>query len=123
MTKDEFDERFLGKGRELYEAGDKSELLNCLRYCVEGSRPIPDWLRSAFLDATHLVDSYQVRSWDDVFGRPVKKGRGDRRLAYERHKYTITLGVWETVRIGTTPASRLTTIRLLRQRSRLAWKC
>jgi len=30
MSPDEFHERFLAKGRERYEAGHKSELLNCL---------------------------------------------------------------------------------------------
>jgi hypothetical protein len=95
MTRDEFHERFLEKGRELYEAGDKSELLYCLSHCLGYGRPVPDWLRKAFRDAEHLVRSCQVKSWDDVFGRPFKGG--DARLARQRHIYLATQKVFEAI--------------------------
>jgi hypothetical protein len=99
MTHDEFEERFLEKGRELYEAGDKSELLHCLDFCLMHNRPIPGWLRKAFLDAYNRVVRFrEVKSWDDVFGRSAPKGWSDRRLAEWRFQASITPDIWDMVR-------------------------
>jgi hypothetical protein len=92
----ELDGRFLEKGRELYEAGDKSKLLYCLYHCLRHNRPIPDWIKEALRHACYLVRSHQVKSWDDVFGRPIKSW-SDRRLAAERHKDKIAQDIWDTV--------------------------
>jgi hypothetical protein len=37
-------------------------------------RPLPEWLRLAFMDAYHSATGYEIRSWDDVFDPPVPKG-------------------------------------------------
>jgi hypothetical protein len=86
---DKFSERFLDKGRELYEAGDKSELLYCLSYCVRyHDVPIPEWLRGAFSGAYHEALMHRIDTWDDVFGKPLgngkKFGRGKSRKKAER---------------------------------------
>jgi hypothetical protein len=87
MSDDDFANRFLEKGRERYEAGDRSELLYCLYWCVSGGRPIPHWLCVAFTQTFLMADElHEVKSWDDVFGKPLKKGK---RLGTERKKADI----------------------------------
>jgi hypothetical protein len=67
--------------RERYERGDKSAILWCLQYCMWSDQPIPPWLATAFDEACRKVYMREVKSWDDVFGRPLAKGK---RLATER---------------------------------------
>jgi hypothetical protein len=55
-----------------FEDGDKSVLLSAIYWCLELKRPMPEWLRVAFLDAYEAAERF--RSWDEVFGRPVAKG-------------------------------------------------
>jgi hypothetical protein len=86
MTGDDFIRRFLEKGRELYETGDKEELLYCLDYCISKRQPIPAWLGQAFLAAYDKVRRHNAGSWDDVFGKPVEKGR---HLAAARRKIKV----------------------------------
>jgi hypothetical protein len=99
MNVDDFANRFLEKGRERYEAGDKSAILDCLQYCLMSNPApsIPAWLRKAFCDACAHVDARLVKSWDDVFGRPVPKGWSDRRLAQERRKAAVARDICVTV--------------------------
>jgi hypothetical protein len=56
-----------------FEAGDKSVLLWAIWSCLESRRPMPEWLRIAFLDAYDAAERFEIRSWDEVFGRPVPK--------------------------------------------------
>jgi hypothetical protein len=57
-----------------FEAGDKAVLLWTIHACLELRRPIPEWARVAFADACEAAERFKIRSWDDVFGRPVPKG-------------------------------------------------
>jgi hypothetical protein len=75
MKYEDFANRFLEKGRELYEAGDKSEIMYCLSFCIRNCIPIPEWLRQAFNGAYHAALMHKVASWDDVFGKPLAKGK------------------------------------------------
>jgi hypothetical protein len=72
--------------RKRYEGGDKACLPYSLSYCMMNNRPIPPWLATAFSQACHKVHRYEVKSWDDVFGRPLKKGK---RLATEHRNMKI----------------------------------
>ena len=76
-------------------AGDKSELLYCLNHCVTNDLPVPDWLKQAFQKACSDVHAYKVKSWDDVFGKPLAKGK---RLATERRNMEIADPIWRYVR-------------------------
>jgi hypothetical protein len=86
VNDNDYHERFLAKGQELHEAGDKSELLRCLNHCLWFRQPIPDWVRNGIRLAYALASSHQVKSWDEVFGRPLKKGK---QPATERRKHRI----------------------------------
>jgi hypothetical protein len=56
-----------------FEAGDKSTLLWTIYACLDMRRPIPEWVRVAFLNAYEARGRFEIRSWDEVFGRPVPK--------------------------------------------------
>jgi hypothetical protein len=60
--------------RRAFEAGDKSVLLNTIYQCLESGRPVPEWARLAFLDAWEAALRYEIKSWDQVFDRPVPRG-------------------------------------------------
>lgn len=57
-----------------FESGNKSALLHALYVCLELRRPIPEWLRHAFLEVFESVERYEIRTWEQVFGKPVPKG-------------------------------------------------
>jgi hypothetical protein len=75
MNNDDFEKRFLAKGKELYEQGDKAEILYCLSFCIRNRVPTPEWLRQAFGTAYHAAVMRNIKSWDEVFGKPLKKGK------------------------------------------------
>jgi len=61
-----------------FESGDKSTLLWTIYACLEMRRPIPEWVRVAFLKAYEAAERFEIKSWDDAFGRPVPKGTHNR---------------------------------------------
>ena len=56
--------------------------------------PIPPWLKQAFQNAYGAKSAYKIKSWDEVFGRPLKKGI---RLARERRNNRIANDIYERV--------------------------
>lgn len=60
--------------KERFEAGDKSALLYAIYHCLLLERPLPEWLRLAFLHTYEAHARFEIRSWDQVFGQPVPKG-------------------------------------------------
>jgi hypothetical protein len=63
----------LEKGRKRYEAGDKAAIPYSLNHCLINNLPVPPWLSTAFARACYKIDQYEVESWDDVLGKPLKK--------------------------------------------------
>ena len=71
--------RYLEEERELYEAGDNSEVLSCLVWCLANDVSIPEWLKRAFVAVYQKVAAYEIESLDDAFGRaPMKKQQLDK---------------------------------------------
>lgn len=60
--------------KERFEAGDRSVLLYAIYHCLLMNRPLPEWLRLQFLHTYEAHARFEIRSWDEVFGRPVSKG-------------------------------------------------
>jgi hypothetical protein len=57
-----------------FESGNKSVLLDGLYVCLELRRPIPEWLQQAFLKVFESVERCEIRTWEQVFGKPVPRG-------------------------------------------------
>jgi hypothetical protein len=60
--------------KEIFDGGNKWPLLYAIHQCLLLKRPLPEWLRLAFLDAHDSATGYEIKSWDDAFGRPHPKG-------------------------------------------------
>jgi len=60
--------------KKIFEGGEKRALLNAIYYCCLLKRPLPEWLQLAFLDAHDSATGYDIKSWNDAFGRPHPKG-------------------------------------------------
>jgi hypothetical protein len=72
--------------RKQFEGGHKLILLFYLYELIERQKPIPNWVREAFCSACKKVYGFEVESWDDVFGRRLKKGQ---QLPAQRKKLQI----------------------------------
>jgi len=59
--------------KEIFDGGGKWALLYAIRECLLLKRPLPEWLRLAFLDAYEGRTRYEIKSWDDIFGQPHPK--------------------------------------------------
>ena len=101
MTEGNFDpdnQRFLErlqKGEKLYAEGDNGQILHCLHYCLFMRQPIPIWLLRAFNKAYEAVTASEFKSWDDVFGKPLPKGK---QLKTERRNKEIVFELVYRVR-------------------------
>lgn len=67
--------------KQKFDGGHKAALLVAIRYCCWMRRPLPEWARLAFLQAYDSATGFDIKSWDEVFGRPHPKGT---HLAKER---------------------------------------
>jgi hypothetical protein len=75
------------------DQGDQGELLRFINWCFVQRREVPAWARQKFDDAVNRVRGFEVKSWDDVFGRPLRKGQ---QLAANRRKGVETAArVWK----------------------------
>jgi hypothetical protein len=73
--------------RKWYEkSGDKSTILFGIGYCCSNNQPPPPWLAAAFLEAFRRVQDREVASWDDVFGRPLRKHERLDKIRRDREK-------------------------------------
>lgn len=68
-------QRYLKEGEALYLKGDKAQIPHCLDYCLRFNVPIPHWLLRAWNNAYQAITASEFKSWDDVFGKPLRKGK------------------------------------------------
>ena len=59
----------------MLEMGQKEALLYAIAAHIEHDVPLPHWASKGFLRAFKDVTNYRVGSWDDVFGKRLKKGQ------------------------------------------------
>jgi hypothetical protein len=71
--------------------GNKAALLEAVYQCLLMKRPLPEWLRLAFLDAYEARPRFEIKSWNEVFDWPVPKGT---RLETEKMRRRVIERVW-----------------------------
>ena len=49
---DDFMANWLANRKELYDKGDKTQILECLHWCLAMKVPTPSWLEQAFQNAS-----------------------------------------------------------------------
>jgi hypothetical protein len=59
--------------KKQYLDGDKGAALYALHLCMLDNLPPPKWVQKAFIQAYQTINSYNAKSWDEVFGRPYPK--------------------------------------------------
>src|SRR5262245_58171422 len=96
MITEEDDDKYLAKIlevlREKLDGGDKSMLLRAIYQCCLMKRPLPGWLRLAFVDAYESATGrYESKSWDRVFGQPHPKNT---QLEKEKLRRRVIERVW-----------------------------
>lgn len=80
---------------EVYRMGESSAITEALYICTINSLPIPEWCEIAYLKAYRKVRQYKAKSWDDVFGRPHKKGT---HLATKRQEREKSISVYNRIK-------------------------
>jgi hypothetical protein len=76
------------------EGGNYRELMSVLLFASARREPIPDWLIRALGQVVNAAWTYQIKSWDDILGKPVKKHG---RLEEKRRRAEIEFPLWERV--------------------------
>ena len=85
----------LEQERKRFEEGDQMALLAAIRCCANHDLVMPEWVSRGFIKGYDAVLNYRASSWDDVFGRPLPKGK---HLAALRKKRLTSVQVWNEVR-------------------------
>jgi hypothetical protein len=63
------------ENRTSYQAEDKTALLRMLVQCALFRRTMPEWAASAVVSIHRAALAGEIRSWNDVFGRPWQQER------------------------------------------------
>ena len=85
---------YLEIARQKYAEGHKAVLLMAIHQCFLMRKPVPDWLRLSFIEAYQQATAFNIRSWDEVFAPPVKKGTQlEKRKKYADLRYPIAIRV------------------------------
>ena len=92
LDDDKYIAKYLEIARQKHEEGNKAIVLLAIHQCLIMKKPLPEWLRLAFIDAYQSATAFEIRSWDEAFGPPHPKrarteltsrtanlGRGDHR--------------------------------------------
>jgi hypothetical protein len=74
LDDDKFLAECLATLKQKYDEGNKAAVLVAVYQCALMRKPLPDWLREAFIKAYELAAAFEIRSWDAAFGRPQVQG-------------------------------------------------
>jgi hypothetical protein len=97
--------------RRRYEKGEKHTLLRTILHCRVLEMPLPEWVDRQLDIAAHLFQTGQLKSWDEIFGKPFpgksRAGLLTRSRAFEicreadrlkrQHNFTESRGLFEQV--------------------------
>jgi hypothetical protein len=93
---DEYAAEFDHKMRTRFEGGDRTVILRYIDLCLrdKGAGAIPDWVLNEFYASMDRLYRREIKSWDEVFGHPLPKGK---QLATERRKLKLAGLIWGKV--------------------------
>jgi hypothetical protein len=92
---------YLTVAKNEIESGRKELILKVMHHCLLMNRPLPDWLRWAFIKAYQSAYPYKRKSWDDIFGKPHPKGvHLEAKQKHFELRFPIWLRVQELARSG-----------------------
>ena len=98
---DKYIEDYLEIAKQKFEEGNKAVLLMALHQCLLMKKPLPEWLRLAFIRAYQSATAFEIRSWDEAFGPPHKKGTHlETRKQHAKLRYLVAFHVYSLRAIG-----------------------
>ena len=60
---DKYIEDYLEIAKQKFEEGNKAVLLMAMHQCLLLRKPLPEWLRLAFIRAYEFATAFEIRSW------------------------------------------------------------
>jgi hypothetical protein len=66
----ELDESAIEGGRRRFDKGEKHALFETIFYCNAREIPLPKWVDDPLRNAEALFQTGQLKSWDEIFGKP-----------------------------------------------------
>jgi hypothetical protein len=67
-----------------YEAGDKAALMRMIVVCAISGWIIPKWATDIIEGATGFAAWGEIKSWDEVFGKPIRRKQARKWMLGER---------------------------------------
>jgi len=80
--------------RKAFEGGKSKALFDAIALCALTGQPLPRWAARAFRAGYEKVDSYEVGSWDEAFGKPYTRGT---KLGAKRKEHLLRVDVYEAI--------------------------
>jgi hypothetical protein len=94
LDSDKYIEEYLEIAKQKFEEGNKAVLLMAMHQCLLMMKPLPKWLRLAFIEAYQSATAFEIRSWDEVFGPPQEKGTHlESRKQHAKMRYPVAFHV------------------------------
>lgn len=91
---DRYITQYLKAAKNKIQRGDKTVLLMAIHHCLLMKKPLPKWLREAFVQAYESAYPFEARSWDEVFGPPHPKGA---HLQARKRNLELRIPLWKRV--------------------------
>ncbi len=86
--------QLVDKRRKAFEGGNGKALFDAIALCALTGQRLPPWAARAFRAGYEKVDSYEVGSWDEAFGKPYTKGT---KLGAKRKEHLLRVDVYEAI--------------------------
>ena len=84
---------YLEVAKRKFDEGNPAIILMAMHECLLLDRPIPEWLRKAFIEAYQSATAFEIRSWDEAFGKPHKGAQLEPRKKHAELRYLIALRI------------------------------
>ena len=91
---DKYIAKYLKIAKKKIEGGNKELLLKAMHECLIMKKPLPEWLRWAFIRAYQSAYPFEIKSWDEIFGPPHPKGV---HLKARKQHFELSFPIWSRV--------------------------
>jgi hypothetical protein len=80
--------------KQKFDAGNTAVILTAVYQCALMRKPLPEWLREAFIKAYELAAASEIEKWEEVFGPARKEGAHlNRRREYAELRVKVAFRV------------------------------
>jgi hypothetical protein len=91
---DKYLAEYLKVAKKQIESGHKELVLRAMHECLIMNKPLPEWLRWAFIQAYQSAYPFETKSWHDGFGTPHPKGV---HLEARKKQFELSFPIWSRV--------------------------